>query len=168
MTNCTVGASPNRQFCSGFTYADFIDTFNVKTPWEKLPLVVQLEFEQNLNAATSVITHTKQDKSYGFDISMGRTVKKNDLQFGYAFLRQEQDAVISSFNESDQRSATNVVQHKIYFNWKIKNNVTFGVTDWIGRTLNTSLENAKRAPGIPVGGRDPYLNRAQFDIIYTF
>jgi len=168
MTNCTVGASPNRQFCSGFTYADFINTIAVKTPWAKLPLNLLLEYEQNLNAATSTVTGTKQDKSYGIDISLGQTKKKNDIQFGYAFLRQEQDAVISSFNESDQRSATNVVQHKIYFNWKIKDNVTFSATDWIGRTLNTALENAKRAPGIPVGGQDPYLNRAQFDVIYSF
>jgi len=168
MTNCTVGASPNRQFCSGFTYADFIDNITVKTPWEKLPFALLLEYQQNLDAADSVVTGTKQDKSYGFDVSMGQIKKKNDIQFGYAFLRQEQDAVISSFNESDQRAPTNVVQHKIYFNWKIKDNVTFAVTDWIGRTLNTALENAKRAPGIPVGGQDPYLNRAQFDIIYSF
>ena len=168
MTNCTIGASPNRRFCSDFLYADFIDTIDVKTPWEKLPLKVLLEYEQNLDAATSAITHTQQDKSYGIDVSLGQTKKKNDLQFGYAFWRQEQDAVIASFNESDQRSPTNVLQHKIYFNWKIKDNVTFGVTDWIGRTLNTSLENAKRASGVAVGGHDPYLNRAQFDIIYSF
>jgi hypothetical protein len=140
----------------------------VKTPWERLPFNLLLEYEQNLAAATSAITGTKQDKSYGIDLSLGQTKKKNDLQFGYAFLRQEQDAVIASFNESDQRSPTNVVQHKIYFNWKIKDNVTFGVTDWIGRTLNTALENAKRAPGIAPGERDPYLNRAQFDVIYSF
>jgi hypothetical protein len=168
MTNCTFGASPNRHFCSDFLYADFIDNITVKTPWEKFPFVALLEYEQNLDAATSAITHTKQDKSYGIDVSVGRQTKKNDLQFGYAFWRQEQDAVIASFNESDQRSPTNVAQHKLYFNWRVKNNVTFGVTDWIGRTLNTSLENAKRASGIPVGGKDPYLNRAQFDIIYSF
>jgi TolA-binding protein len=168
MTNCTLGASPNRQFCSGFLYADFIDAIAVKTPWEKLPFNLLLEYEQNLNAATSVVTATKQDKSYGFDVSLGQTKKKNDIQFGYAFWRQEQDAVIASFNESDQRSPTNLLQHKIYFNWKVKNNVTFGVTDFIGRTLNTALENAKRASGIPVGGKDPYLNRAQFDVIYSF
>ena len=168
VTNCTIGASPNRRYCSDFLYADFINNISVKTPWEKLPLVAVLEYEQNLDAATSAVTGTKQDKSYGIDVSLGRQSKKNDLQFGYAFLRQEQDAVISSFNESDQRSPTNVVQHKIYFNWRIKNNVTFGVTDWIGRTLNTALENAKRAPGIAAGQQEPYLNRAQFDIIYSF
>jgi hypothetical protein len=168
ITNCTVGASPNRRYCSDFLYADFINNFTVKTPWEKLPLVAVLEYEQNLDAATSAVTGTKQDKSYGLDVSLGRQTRKNDLQFGYAFLRQEQDAVISSFNESDQRSPTNVVQHKLYFNWRIKDNVTFGVTDWIGRTLNTALENAKRAPGIAPGEHDPYLNRAQFDLIYSF
>jgi hypothetical protein len=168
MTNCTIGASPTRRFCSHFLYADFIDRVDVKTPWEKLPLVAVLEYEQNLGAATSAVTGTKQDKSYGFDVSMGKQAKKNDIQIGYAFWRQEQDAVIASFNESDQRAPTNVVQHKLYFNWRIKNNVTFGVTDWIGRTLNTRLENAARKSGVPVGGHDPYLNRAQFDIIYSF
>jgi multidrug efflux pump subunit AcrA (membrane-fusion protein) len=168
VTNCTVGTSPTRRYCSDFLYADFINTINVKTPWEKLPLNILLEYEQNLDAATSVVTGTKQDKSYGIDLSMGQTKKKNDIQFGYAFLRQEQDAVLASFNESDQRAPTNVVQHKIYFNWKVKDNVTISVTDWIGRTLNTALENARRAPGIAPGQQEPYLNRAQFDIIYSF
>lgn len=168
VTNCTFQTVPNRRFCSDFMYADFIDNINVKTPWEKLPFVLVLEYEQNVKAATSAITGTKQDKSYGFDASMGKQAKKNDIQIGYAFWRQEQDAVIGAFNESDQRAPTNVLQHKIYFNWRIKDNVTFGITDWIGRTLNTSLENAVRKSGVPVGGHDPYLNRAQFDIVYSF
>lgn len=168
MTNCTTGVSPNRHFCSRFLYADFIDSFVFKTPWERFPINLQMEFEKNLGAATSAVTGTKQDKLYLFDVNVGRTRSKNDIQFGYSWWRQEQDSVITSFNESDQRSPSNVLQNKIYFNWKVRDNVTIGVTDWIGRTLNTALENAKRAPGVPVGGKDPYLQRFQFDIIYSF
>jgi hypothetical protein len=168
MTNCTTGASPNRHFCSGFLYADFIDTFAFKTPWEKFPFNLTVEYEKNLDAAPSTVTHTKQDKLYLFDFNVGRSSKKNDLQFGYSWWRQEADSVIASFNESDQRAPTNILQNKLYFNWKVRNNVTLGATAWIGRTLNTFLPNAVRKNGIAVGAQEPDLIRTQFDIIYSF
>ncbi|MEY2411847.1 MAG: hypothetical protein QOD84_453, partial [Acidobacteriaceae bacterium] len=52
--------------------------------------------------------------------------------------------------------------------WKIRNNTVAGYTLWIGRTLNTNLENATRAAGVAVGGTEPNLRRHQFDLIYTF
>lgn len=168
MTNCTTGTSPARHFCSKFLYADFIDTFAFKTPWERFPFNLQVEYLQNLGAAASTVTGTKQDKLYLIDFSVGRTAKKNDLQFGYSWWRQEADSVIASFNESDQRAPTNILQNKLYFNWKVRNNVTIGATAWIGRTLNTALPNAVRKNGIAAGAREPELIRTQFDIIYSF
>lgn len=164
MTNCTAAG----QFCSGFLYADFIDTFAFKTPWEKYPFNLQVEYEQNLDAAVSAVTGTKQDKLYMLDFNVGRTAKKNDLQFGYSWWRQEADSVIASFAESDQRAPTNILQNKFYFNWKVRNNVTIGATAWLGRTLNTALPNAVKKNGIAAGALEPDLIRTQFDIIYTF
>jgi hypothetical protein len=43
-----------------------------------------------------------------------------------------------------------------------------GFTWWRGRTLNTALQNAARASGVSPGATEPYLNRMQFDLIYTF
>ncbi len=43
-----------------------------------------------------------QSKAYLFDVSLGQSKNKNDVQFGYAFERQEQDSILASFAESDQ------------------------------------------------------------------
>jgi hypothetical protein len=87
---------------------------------------------------------------------------------GYMWQRQEQDSVIASFDESDQRAPTNILQHKIYANWKLTNNVTAGYTLWIGRTLNTALQHAALGPGVVAGAQDQYLKRMQFDLVYAF
>jgi len=80
----------------------------------------------------------------------------------------EQDAVISSFNQDDQRAATNVLQNRIYANYLLTTSTTAGFTWWNGRTLNTNLQNALLAPGVTKGLKEPRLNRFQFDLIYKF
>jgi len=46
----------------------------------------------------------------------------------------EQDAVISQFNESDMRAATNVVQHRLFANWMVSKEHAGSFTYWYGRT----------------------------------
>src|SRR5207237_2032456 len=95
-----------------------------------------------LDATGKIITSLgKQDKEYGVDFSLGQTKNKNDLQFGYAWLRQEQDAVVASIAESDQRAPTNILQNRFYANWKLRSNTLASFTFWRGRTLNSFLEN---------------------------
>jgi hypothetical protein len=176
MTNGTFFDAAGRpHFLSQFLYADFILNNTVKTGIARLPLNVVGEFEQNLDAAapranngTTALNLSPQDKAYGVDISLGQAKNKNDIQFGYAWLRQEQDSVIASFNESDQRAPTNILQNKIYGSWKIRSNVTAAYTYWFGRTLNTGLENSVRAAGTAAGATEPDLKRMQFDLVYTF
>lgn len=168
MTNCTQTIAGKNYFCSQFLYADFLLPVTVKTPWAKLPFYVNGEYEQNLRAATSLVTGTPQDKDYGVDVGFGQQKEKGDTQFGYEFRRQEQDSVIASFNESDQRAPTNILQHRLYVLYKFRNNVQGAYTLWVGRTLNTNLPNAAKAPGILAGQTDPWLKRMQFDLIYSF
>jgi hypothetical protein len=135
-----------------------------------------LEYENNLDAkdhpldsSGAVVTSLgKQSQAYGADISLGQTKNKNDIQFGYAWLRQEQDSVIASFDESDQRAPTNILQHRAYALWKVRNNVTAAYTLWVGRTLNTGLQHAVVASGTTAGAVEPNLKRMQFDLIYSF
>ena len=177
MTNATYvdpGGKPH--FYSQWMYADFILNNQIKTGLSRLPLNLLLEYEQNLDAkdhpldsAGNVIPNlSSQNKEYGGDISIGQTKNKNDVQFGYAWLRQEQDSVLASFAESDQRAPTNILQHRIYALWKPRSNTVASFTWWHGRTLNTFLENAVKATGVSAGQTEPYLNRLQFDLIYTF
>ncbi|HUJ96474.1 MAG TPA: putative porin [Terriglobales bacterium] len=180
MTNATFVDSKGKvHFWSGFNYADFILNNQFKTGLERLPVNLLLEFEQNLDAADHPLDSKgnvipslgRQDKEYGVDFSLGQTKKRNDMQIGYAWLRQEQDAVIASFAESDQRTPTNLIQNRVYALWKLRSNTVGSFTWWHGRVLNSNLENnAALVQGtIKTAGQvEPYLNRYQFDLIYTF
>jgi hypothetical protein len=185
MTNATyVDSKGAAHFYSGYNYADFILNNLIETGLRRLPLNLMLEFEDNLDAEAHPL-NTKgavlsnlgsQNKEYGGDISFGQTRNKNDLQFGYAFSREEQDAVIASFVESDQRAPTNILQNRAYVLWKVRANTLASFTWWHGRVLNTFLENNSAlfnnyssVPTIKTAGQpEPYLNRFQFDLIYTY
>jgi hypothetical protein len=197
MTNSTyLDANGNAHFLSHFLYADLILNNQFKTGWARLPLNLLLEYENNLNAADHPYDYSaagvgststpngslgKQSHAYLADISLGQVKKKGDFQLGYAFLRHEQDATIASWGESDQRAPTNILQHRVYALWRVAPNTTAAFTWWHGRTLNPYLENAVLAPGMSVsttegtghlvpgsGAQEPWLNRFQFDLIYTF
>ncbi|MBZ5597268.1 MAG: putative porin [Acidobacteriia bacterium] len=181
MTNAvyTDPATGLPKFLSGFFYTDYILNNEIKTGREDLPLNVLLEFQQNLDAASHPLdTNGKvipdlgsQGKGYMVDVSLGQTKNKNDLQFGYGFWRQEQDAILATFSESEQRASTNIVEHRIYALWKLRSNTIASFNWWRGRTLNTGLENnAALIQGAikTAGQEEPYLNRYQFDLIYSF
>ncbi len=59
------------------------------------------------------------------------------MQFGYAFIRIEKDAVIAAWNESDLRSSTNVLKPQdSVLPTRFKGNVTGQFTAWIGKLAN--------------------------------
>jgi hypothetical protein len=177
MTNATfVDAKGVPHFHSGYNYADFIFNNQYQTRYPRLLFNLLLEYEQNLDAFDHPLDSKgnlatnlgAQDKMYGFDFSVGRLKNRNDVQVGYAWLRQEQDSVLASFDESDQRAPTNVLQNRFYAIWKVRPNTNAAFTLWRGRALNTNLENSAKAPGISAGQTEPLLTRFQFDLIYSF
>ncbi|HZR28233.1 MAG TPA: putative porin [Terriglobales bacterium] len=172
MTNATfiagTGTSQRRAFISGFEYADLIWDNTILTPWQRFPWHVTAEYERNLRARQSMFAPSRQNKGYWFDTNVGAQKQKNDLQLGYNWMRIEQDAVISQFNESEMRAPTNVLENHVYVNWLLRGNTTASFNWWLGRTLNRNLQNAALAPGLPKGLTDPWLNRLQFDLIYKF
>ena len=161
-TNATIGTGTNVRYASKFLYADFIADSMVKTWWDKYPLRLTLDFLDNPRAASD------HNHSLYAEAAVGQSKDKHDLQFGYAFGRIEQDAVIASFNESEMRAPTNVLQHKYYIQWLPQKNTTLSFTDWIGRTLDRNLQNAAVPVGLSDFQQDPYVNRMQFDVIYKF
>jgi hypothetical protein len=177
MTNATFLDSALRaHFYSEFNYADFIVNNTIKTSSVRWPVNLLVEFEDNLDAQPHPLSSTgavltglgSQNKEYGADFSVGRTANKNDIQIGYAWLRQEQDSAIASFAESDQRAPTNILQNRFYALWKLRANTVASFTWWHGRTLNTALQNAAKTGPTAVGQQEPYLNRLFFDLVYTF
>jgi len=185
MTNATyVDSKGIPHFYSGYNYADFIMTNQIQDGIKRLPVNLLLEFLDNLDAEDhplsskgKVLTNLgSQNKEYGLDFSLGQTKNKNDVQFGYAWYREEQDAAIASFVESDQRAPTNILQNRFYALWKLRANTVASFTWWHGRVLNTYLENnaalfnnySSLATITKAGEQEPYLNRLQFDLIYSF
>jgi hypothetical protein len=188
MTNATfVDSKGAAHFYSGYNYADFILNNQIQTGAKRWPINLLLEFEDNLDAEAhplsskgTILTNLgSQNKEYGADFNLGQTKNKNDLQVGYAWYREEQDAAIASFVESDQRAPTNILQNRFYALWKVRANTVASFSWWHGRTLDTNLENnaalfnnwstANKSTTIGSAGQtEPYLNRLQFDLIYTF
>ena len=167
------------RFLSGFFYTDYLLNNEIKTGFNRWPVNAILEFQNNLDAAdhpldsqgNSIATLGKQGKGYLFDVSVGQAKNKNDVQIGYGFWRQEQDAILATFSESEQRASTNILEHHIYALWRIRDNTLASLNWWHGRTLNTNLENnaALVQKVITTAGQtEPYLNRYQFDLIYSF
>ncbi|HVO62489.1 MAG TPA: hypothetical protein VMT53_16255, partial [Terriglobales bacterium] len=160
-----------------FMYGDLILNNQFKTPWKRLPLNLLLEAEQNLRAAghpmgakgTVQKNLGRQSHGYLVDFSVGQSKNRGDFQLGYAWERLEQDAIIASWGESDQRAPTNVLQNRFYGTWRLRQNILASGTFWYGRTLNQNLQHAALAPGWSASkGTEPYLLRPQFDLIYTF
>jgi flagellar motor protein MotB len=186
MTNATfVDSKGVVHFYSEFNYVDFIVNNQIQDGITRFPVNLLVELLDNPQAAGHPLSSKgavisslgSQNKEYGFDFSLGQTKNKNDLQFGYAWYREEQDAAIASFVESDQRAPTNILQNRFYALWKLRTNTLASFTWWRGRVLNSYLENNAAlfnnyntsVPTISKAGeQEPYLNRIQFDLIYTF
>ena len=177
MTNATfTSANGARHFLSGFEYADFILNNQLQTGIKRFPFNLVVQYEDNLKAAHHPLDATgnvisslgSQGKSYLVDASFGQARGKGDMQFGYSYYRIEQDAIISSWAESDQRAPTNILQNKVYAAWRLHTQVTAQYTLWFGRTLNSNLEHAALATGVSPGQTEPQLRRQQFDLIYSF
>jgi hypothetical protein len=177
MTNATVvDAKGQRHFLSGYEYADFILNSQLKTGLSSFPLNLVLEYETNLKAAEHpldskgnvIASIGSQGRSYLGEISIGQIKNKNDLQFGYGFWRSGQDSILATFSESEQRAATNIIEHRIYAYWRLRSSVVAQYNVWIGRTLNGNLQHAVLAPAVTPGKTEPFLVRHQFDLIYSF
>ncbi len=177
MTNATfVDAKGQRHFLSGYEYADFILNSQLKTGLSRFPLNLVLEYEDNLKAAEhpldskgNVITSIgSQNRAYLGEISVGQIKNRNDLQFGYGFWCSGQDSILATFSESEQRAATNIIEHHIFASWRLRSSVVAAYNAWIGRTLNSNLQHAVLAPGVKPGQLEPFLVRHQFDLIYSF
>jgi hypothetical protein len=177
MTNATfVDTKGQRHFLSGFEYADFILNSQLKTGLSRFPLNLILEYENNLKAASHpldskgnlIASIGSQNQAYLGEISIGQIKNRNDLQLGYGFWRSGQDSILATFSESEQRAATNIIEHHIFASWRLRSNVVAAYNAWIGRTLNSNLQHAVLAPGVTPGETEPFLMRHQFDLIYSF
>jgi len=175
-------------YASRFLYLDTIAQMDIRTNSTRWPITVLFNFENNLRATRIVQSgaaaptgqvHNPERSAYWAEVLFGRQDEQKDIQFGYAFVRIEQDAVIGAFNESDLRSSTNVRNHRLSFNYQALRNVQLIYTLWLGKLVNAQddqslLPPGERLPGTPcatspfTGCQDSLLKRMQLDLTYRF
>ena len=169
----------NAQFSSKFVLFDSLARLDIKSPAEKWPITIIGDYVQNLEACSNVnhiapppadtaSNHYRQTtnfpcvssqrRGYWSEVQVGRAKQRCDWQFGYAWTFIEREAVLSNFNYSEMRQGSNVTQHRASILYQLNRNVQLSIVDLIGRPLN--LGN--------VAPPQPWLQRMQFDALYTF
>ncbi len=160
-TNTNTKNAAGTQFASNFAILNIIGRLDIDTGYARWPLMLQLDFTNNTRPCTNlfVATCNPRDRSgWWGEVQVGKTVEKNDINFGYTFIRIEREAVLAAFNFSDLRSPTNVVTHRFNFGYQAFRNITLNYTLLVGRQLQTATSPTE----------EPWLKRMQFDVVYRF
>lgn len=172
-TNYSGTLNGARAYASQFGILDTILRLDFDTGRKAFPLMAQLNFAQNTKAcgnlqafvdaeATVPFCDPKQRQAYMAEVQLGRTQEKGDMRLAYKFARIEREAVVSAFNFSDFRQATNVASHWIEYSYQAYQNINLGFTALIGRQLRTPTSTTTRAP------EERFLKRLQMDVFYKF
>lgn len=169
----------NAQFESKFGLFDSIARFDITTPSDKWPIAIIGDYVQNTEACANVpflaaapantasihysqsanfSCNANQRRGYWGEIQVGRAQKSGDWQFDYARIMIEREAVLSNFDYSDIRQGSNVSEHRAMVTYQVHRNVQTDFTTLIGRPLNFASTTPPQ----------PWLERLQFDLIYTF
>ena len=186
-TNVPTGVTTitNAQFASKFGLLDSLARFDVKTPSAKWPVAIIGDYVQNTEAcanlpniqpppATSAPSasgpglkysqtvnfacNSDQRRGYWAEAQVGRAQKRGDWQFDYARIFIEREAVLSNFNYSEIRQGSNVTEHRASVLYQVNPNVQLSFVGLIGRPLNFG---SSKPP-------EPWLERLQFDVLYSF
>lgn len=153
---------------TGFAYLDAIMKLDIEAH-PRFPIAILFDFVNNMRGP-------RERSGYWAEMTVGKQKEAKDFQFGYSFIRIEKDAVIGAWNESDLRSSTNVLNHKLNFAYMVHSKVTAQYTAWIGRLANPRANTSLVPSGVRAACtgsdvsncRDPYLKRMQFDVVYKF
>jgi Putative porin len=169
----------NAQFASKFGLFDTLATLDISTPWQRWPIKLIGDYVQNTEACANVpnlkpapadttstlysqslnyVCNSHQRRGYWGEVHVGEAHKGGDWEFDYARMFIEREAVVSNFNYSEILQGSNVSEHRAEIIYEVHRNVQLGYTALIGRPLNFG---SKTSP-------QNWLDRMQFDVIYTF
>jgi len=169
-----VSSITNAQFASKFGLFDNIARLDLDIGHPRWPLSFIGDYVQNTEACgnlpnilpapadTSTETYKQKLSSpcnshyrrgYWLEGRIGRLQEKGDMQFGYTRIYIEQEAVLANFNYSEIYQGTDVSQHRFDSFYQFDRNVQLGFTALVGR---------------PLGPKQDWLERLQFDTIFIF
>lgn len=161
-TNAVVSRDGRAYLASGFRYANVIVENALQTRWEALPVTIGIEYQRNLEAVSN------RDTGLSFRLDAGRAQRRGDWEFGWHVFHVEQDAILAGLGESDWRSPSNVLQHRLAANRMVHPNVQLSFTLYSGRTLDRTLPGAVAPPNLPTTLNDPWTNRLYLDVTYRY
>jgi hypothetical protein len=169
LTNNFGVISGKRVFASQYGIFDAIARLDFDTGSKRWPIYALFDYADNTQACDNIrgfftagvaapTCDPHQRHGYWSEVKFGQTKKKGDILLGYTFARIERDAVLSAFDFSDMRQATNVLEHRIEAYYQADSHVQLGITGLIGRQIVTAqspvLEN--------------WQKKFQFDTSFSF
>ena len=161
-TNAIIVDASGARYASGFRYANLIVDGALQTRWPAFPITGAVELHRNTRAISD------RNSAESIRVDVGRQQKGGDWAFGWHTFRVEQDAIVSAMGESDWRTPSNVLQHRLGVIYTMQEHFQALFTLYRGRTLDSRLPGAVLIPGWTPGLTEPYANRFYFDLNYRF
>lgn len=118
--------STGDEYLSDFDLIDAIAAIDYRGFSERFPLRIVGDFVKNRGAADS--PSGKQDAGFNVEVYLGKTAKKNDIRFHYAFVKTETDAVLAAFSHDNTTLATNYIQHTLAVDYVVQENTVLNLT----------------------------------------
>lgn len=158
---------------SGFNLVDLIARLDL-TGSRRFPVTLLFNFVTNtqtrdvVTAGTggvNLIVNNDENNGYWAEIQVGKTWEKNDVQFGYTFMRIEKDAVLTPFNFSDIAQQSDVRAHRFNFSYAAAPRVILSLTGLV-------IERPHGLLGVfgntPPGSLNRATRRLQLDTVFRF
>jgi hypothetical protein len=179
--NGNLGLSPatnnaiNRdgRLASGFNLIDLIGRLDL-TRSKHWPVALILNFVHNTQThdlsvagpgGTTLFLNNDENNGYWAEIQVGRAKERGDWLLGYTFIRIEKDAVLTPFNASDIFQPSDMLTHRLVFNYTADPHVSLTLTGFFGQRPNGLL-------GVfganPPGSLNGTHTRLQLDTIFRF
>lgn len=161
------------RLASGFNLVDLIGRLDL-THKARYPVTLILDFVVNTQTHdVSVNTPgggvaflpNHEDKGYYGELLVGRSKERGDIQFDYAFVRLEKDAVLTPFNFSDFTQQSDTRVHRLQFNYTADPHVLFSFISIINHRSNGLLGVFGNTPA---GSLNGLTTRLQFDTTFRF
>ncbi len=170
-TNNAIGR--DGRLASGFNLVDVIGRLDL-THNERWPVSLLFNFVTNTQAhdvsaagpgGATIFLPNNENNGYLGAIQVGRSKARGDLQFEYAFVRLEKDAVLTPFNFSDFTQQSDTRVQRLSLNYMADPHVVFSIIGIINERPNGLL--GPFAP-TPEGSLNRPTTRLQFDTSFRF
>ncbi|HEX8139068.1 MAG TPA: putative porin [Pyrinomonadaceae bacterium] len=161
------------RLASGFNLIDLIGRLDL-TGSKRWPIALIFDFVHNTQTrdvsvagpgGTTLFLHNGENNGYWAELQVGRARDRGDMLLGYTFVRIEKDAVLTPFNASDIFQQSDMLTHRLTFNYTADPRVTLTFTAFIGQRPNGLLGVFGATPQGSLNGA---TTRLQFDTTFRF